>query len=194
MANWNCWIHCYNTFDWQIKNFILKASVRTILAKTQIKRKSGKHFCFLFLNWKVSSPKTFRVFFLRQKPHTEETSWRSGAYCIKLLPEKNSSYFNQSLFTMVKSLVKIMLTWVFRFYRSFSPVKFYAMGPWSACKNTSQVSNNSLNYWCCSFCPSVHHLFSPLSLASNFPSILLISFLLKLVCSFLKNCPSISSL
>ena len=34
----------------------------------------------------------------------------SGAYCIKLLPKKNSGYFNRSFFPMVKSMVKIMLT------------------------------------------------------------------------------------
>ena len=46
-----------------------------------------------------------------------------GAYCIQLLPEKNSGYFNQSFFPMVKSVVKIMLTWVFKFYLSFFSVK-----------------------------------------------------------------------
>ena len=47
----------------------------------------------------------------------------SGAYCIKLLPEKNSGYFNHSVFPMVKSMVNSMLTWVFRVYLGFSLVK-----------------------------------------------------------------------
>ena len=33
-----------------------------------------------------------------------------GAYCIKVLPEKNSGYFNRCVFPVVKSMVKIMLT------------------------------------------------------------------------------------
>ena len=52
-----------------------------------------------------------------------------GAYCIKLLPEKNSGYFNRSFSPIVKSVVKIMLTQVFRFYPSFSPVKVLCNGP-----------------------------------------------------------------
>ena len=38
---------------------------------------------------------------------------------MKLLPEKNSGCFNQSYFLIVKSMVNIMLTRVFRFYPSF---------------------------------------------------------------------------
>ena len=56
--------------------------------------------------------------------------WGPRAYCIKLLPEKHSGYFNQSFFPVVKSMVKIMLTQVFRFYRSFSPIgKVLCNGP-----------------------------------------------------------------
>ena len=43
----------------------------------------------------------------------------TAAHCIKLLPEKNLGYFNQSFLPMVKSVVKIML----RFYLSFSSGK-----------------------------------------------------------------------
>ena len=37
-------------FDWQIYNFLLKASVQTLSANKEIERKSGLRFCFLFLN------------------------------------------------------------------------------------------------------------------------------------------------
>ena len=43
--------------------------------------------------------------------------------------EKNSGYFNRSFSPIVKSVVKIMLTRVFRFYPSFSPVKVLCNGP-----------------------------------------------------------------
>ena len=36
-------------FDWQISNFLLKASVQMLLVNKEIKWKSGLHFCFLFL-------------------------------------------------------------------------------------------------------------------------------------------------
>ena len=52
-----------------------------------------------------------------------------GAYCIKLLPEKNSGYFNRSFLSYGKVNGKIMLTRVFRFYLSFSPVKVLCNGP-----------------------------------------------------------------
>ena len=39
MANYNI------TFDWQIYNFLLKASVQTLLANKEIKTKSGIKFC-----------------------------------------------------------------------------------------------------------------------------------------------------
>ena len=54
------------------------------------------------------------------KINNEKTSW---AYCIKLLPEKNSGYFNCSFVSMVKSQWEIMLTRVSDFTRGFSPVK-----------------------------------------------------------------------
>ena len=46
-----------------------------------------------------------------------------GAYCIQLLPEKNST------FTRGKVNGKFMLTGVFRFYQSFSPVKVLCNRP-----------------------------------------------------------------
>ena len=76
---WNCWIHCYNaTFQWQIYNFLLKASVQTFVSNKEIKSKSGLYFCFLFLNWKVFRSKTFIIFFWCQRSPAEESSWRSG--------------------------------------------------------------------------------------------------------------------
>ena len=59
-----------------------------------------------------------------------------GAYCIKLLPDNNSGYFNQSFFPVVKSMVNIMLTWV------FLREKFYAMGPRSIPVGTYYASRN----------------------------------------------------
>ena len=54
-----------------------------------------------------------------------------GAHCIKLLPEKNSGYFNRSFFfSYDKVNGKIMLTGNFRFYPIFLlRLKFYAIGP-----------------------------------------------------------------
>ena len=46
----------------------------------------------------------------------------SGAYCIKLLPEKNSGYFT-GVFFYVKVNGRIMLTGVSDFTRVFSLVK-----------------------------------------------------------------------
>ena len=46
------------------------------------------------------------------------------AYCIKLLPEKNSGYFNQRFLAMVKSVV-------ISAYQSFQILpEFFAIGPW----------------------------------------------------------------
>ena len=36
---------------------------QVLLANKELTRKSGLHFCFYFLNWKVLSSKTFTVFF-----------------------------------------------------------------------------------------------------------------------------------
>ena len=47
----------------------------------------------------------------------------------KTFTGENLGYFNQSFFCMIKSMVKIMLTWVFRFYLSFSPLKVSCSGP-----------------------------------------------------------------
>ena len=75
---WNCWIHCYNaTFDWHIYNPLLKASVHTLLANKDIKRKFGLRFCFLFLNWKVFNSKTLQYSFnvrsyLQRKFHGDQ--------------------------------------------------------------------------------------------------------------------------
>ena len=50
---WKCWIHCYNaTFDWQIYNFLLKASIRTFSAQQRNKKKKKKGI-FLFLVYKL---------------------------------------------------------------------------------------------------------------------------------------------
>ena len=91
----NSWIHCYNnnnaTFDWQMYNFIIKASVQTLVANKEIKRKSGLGFCFLFLKWKVFSSKIFTLL-LCQKPPAEEISWRSGPRCIKLTINGNVGF------------------------------------------------------------------------------------------------------
>ena len=49
---WNSCIHCCNaTFDLLDKfyNFLLNASVPTLLGNKEIKRKFGLHVCFLFL-------------------------------------------------------------------------------------------------------------------------------------------------
>ena len=43
----------------------------------------------------------------------------AGAHCIKLLPEKNSVYFNPSFFSYAKVNGKIILNGVFRFCLSF---------------------------------------------------------------------------
>ena len=68
-------------------------------------------------------------------------------YCIKLLPEKNSGYFNQS-FVLINGKVngKFMLTGVFRFYRSFFSgiKKFHAMGPWRAISGLYSLSGGEL--------------------------------------------------
>ena len=53
-----------------------------------------------------------------------------GAYCIKLLLEKNSGYLNRSFFLHGKMNGKIMFTRVFRFYQSFfSGKSFLQQGP-----------------------------------------------------------------
>ena len=54
-----------------------------------------------------------------------------GAYCIKLLPEKNSDNFSQSLVTG-----KFMLTRVFWFYQSYSSGKSFM-----------QWAPDMFNYW-----------------------------------------------
>ena len=59
-------------------------------------------------------------------PVSKETS---GAYCIKLLPEKNSGYFNQSFLPMVKSMVNSSFTGVSDFTRVFTPVRVLCNGP-----------------------------------------------------------------
>ena len=57
------------------------------------------------------------------------TELTPGAYCIKLLPEKNSGYFNQSFLPMVKSMVKSCLPEFSDFTRVFSLVKVLCNGP-----------------------------------------------------------------
>ena len=61
-----------------VYNFHLKVPVPTHFANKEIKRKSGLHFCFLFLSWKVLSYNTLTIFFWCQKPPAEEISWSSG--------------------------------------------------------------------------------------------------------------------
>ena len=46
---------------WQIYNFLLKASVQTLLTRNY--KKLCTLYCFLFLNWKTLSSKTFTVIF-----------------------------------------------------------------------------------------------------------------------------------
>ena len=55
----------------------------------------------------------------------------SGAYCTKLLPEKNSGYFNWSFqfLLMVKSMVNSCLPEFSHFTRVSSPVKVLCNGP-----------------------------------------------------------------
>ena len=47
---WQNSMKLVNSFDWQIYNFLLKESVQMFIANKEIKRKSGSHFCSLFLN------------------------------------------------------------------------------------------------------------------------------------------------
>ena len=54
---------------------------------------------------------------------------RPGAYCIKLLPEKNSGYFNRSFLPVVKSMVNSCFPEFSDFTRVFSPVKVLCNGP-----------------------------------------------------------------
>ena len=80
---------------------------------------------------------TYRVRILLHKTFTGEKLWLflgkqkckntctllskvpTWAHCIKLLPEKNSGYFNRSFFPMVKSMVKLCLPEFSDLYPSF---------------------------------------------------------------------------
>ena len=76
---------------------------------------------------------------------------KKGSSCMKkLLPEKNSGWgcylclltWVFLLCLMEKSMVKIMLTWVFRFYLSISPVKVLCNGP-----QVSKSPKSEANFW-----------------------------------------------
>ena len=62
-------------FDWQIYQFLLLNGLhnKSFLQTKKLKEKfSGLQFCFLFLNWKVLSSKTFRGHKLpKEKFHTD---------------------------------------------------------------------------------------------------------------------------
>ena len=55
------------------------------------------------------------------------------AYCITVLLEKNSGYFNRSFLPMVKSMVNSCLPEFSDLTRVFSPVKMLCNGPHLSC-------------------------------------------------------------